>query len=720
MEMKTEALKRYGINEDFILKFREEGILSLYPPQARALKAGLFKGRSLVVSCPTASGKTLIATLAIINTLRKGLGKVVYIVPLVAIANEKYSYYRELLKPNKVAISVGELDSTDPWLVGYDLIVATGEKLDSLIRHGAGWIKDLALIVTDEVHLINDSDRGPTLEILLTQLRRICPKAQLLALSATISNAEELARWLKAETVVDEFRPVRLYEGICFDSRIEFLGKDGYQLDDLDSILGIVKNTLTLEKQALFFVATRRSCESLAERLSGLIRDYLRPAHLDQLRLLSQNALSSLEVPTRQCRRLSLCLKGGIAFHHAGLVGRQKRLIEDNFRSGLIKFIVATPTLAMGVNLPAFRVIVRDAKRYYQGRGSEFIPILEYKQFCGRAGRPQYDDFGESILLAKSEDEAQELIQHYIKGRPERIESKLFSESSLRMHSLSLIASEFVSSKGSLFKFLKETFFGFQYQEVRYLEDKIDTVLEHLLEWDFLQLQGTKFMATCLGRRVSQLYIDPMNARYFIESIKRIPFVEDFGNFSLLHIISNNSEMAPLPNIRPKESWQINEQVSKREGQFLQSLPSRWEEEYDEFLKSVKLALIFESWSDEATEDRILEDFAMSPGELHNKLQIADWLLFCLQELCRILKENWIIKDIRRLRVRMAYGVKEELLNLVALRDIGRIRSRKLFDAGIRDTSILKKTPKKTLTSLLGPKVAEKVLEQLGGASMIC
>jgi len=201
--MNISELSKHGISNNFIEKFKDEKIGKLYPPQEDAIEHGLFEGKSIVLSVPTAAGKTLTATLAAINKLSQAPVKVVYIVPLVALANEKYNYYKKLFADKwKVAISVGDLDSADPWLAKYDFIVCTTEKLDSLIRHGAGWVKEIGLIIVDEVHLINNISRGPTLEILITRLKEIVPSAQLLALSATINNSDELADWLAAEIVV--------------------------------------------------------------------------------------------------------------------------------------------------------------------------------------------------------------------------------------------------------------------------------------------------------------------------------------------------------------------------------------------------------------------------------------------------------------------------------------------------------------------------------------
>ena len=225
--MKVDELASFGIPEKYIEKLKEEKISDLYQPQAEVIKKGLFKERNLILSLPTAAGKTLIATMAMVHSLlEKQRLKIVYIAPLVALANEKYRYFKNFFGNDfKVAISVGDLDSSDPWLAEYDVIGVTTEKLDSLLRHNVEWIKRIGLIIVDEIHMLNDSSRGPTLEILLTKLTTIVPKSQILGLSATISNADELARWLNATLIVSDFRPVKLYEGVAFDSKIHLVGR---------------------------------------------------------------------------------------------------------------------------------------------------------------------------------------------------------------------------------------------------------------------------------------------------------------------------------------------------------------------------------------------------------------------------------------------------------------------------------------------------------------
>lgn len=361
-----------------------EDIGELYPPQSEAVKRGALE-KSAVLSFPTASGKTIIAELAMLRGILKGNGKAIYIVPLKALANEKYENFKEKYAPLgiKVGISTGDFDSTDAWLDQYDIIIATSEKTDSLIRHEAEWLPDLSVVVADETHLINDPQRGPTLEVTLTRLKDMQPNLNFLLLSATLSNAEDLAEWIGGELIESDFRPVKLYEGIYREGKIRFNQKEDYKLTNgkKKPVLAIATDTLKKEKQALVFVSTRRSAEAVARRLSKVTWRFLERKERRQLKKVAKKIYHVLTHPTEQCEKVAQYVQRGAAFHHAGLKGRQKLLIEKNFRRGLIKFVAATPSLAMGMDLPAFRVILRDTKRY-TGKGMEWIPTLEYEQMC--------------------------------------------------------------------------------------------------------------------------------------------------------------------------------------------------------------------------------------------------------------------------------------------------------------------------------------------------
>jgi helicase len=705
-------------DEELIKKLLEiSGFKEINPVQKEALKKGLLKGKNLVIFAPTASGKTFCAELAAIKTILEKKEKVVYMVPLVALANEKYQEFKRKYEKFgvKVALSVGDMDSSDPWLKNYDLIFVSNEKMDSLVRHGAEWISDIGLIVADEIHLLNQADRGPTLEITLTLLRKLVPNAQLLALSATIKNAKELAKWLNAETIISEWRPIKLYKGVAYPYKIKFLEKEGYELDSSFPLeVSIVKNTLNLRKQALIFVSTRKSAESLAEKLGGVVRQYLLKNEIKELEKISNEIENVLEVPTQQCKKIAKCVKLGCAFHHAGLLHKQKMLIEENFRNGLIKIIVATPTLAYGLSLPAFRVIMRDLKRYYSGIGAVFVSVLDVQQMLGRAGRPPYDSFGEGIILSKNEEEAEEIIDHYFYGELEEITSKLAVEPILRMHTLALVASDFCKSEKSLLDFFSKTFYALQYGEISDVEEKILDILKSLKNWKFIERKRDKLAATRIGRRVSELYIDPLTAHQFIEALFRSK-EKKISPFGLLQLISNTIEMKPLLSIRTGEFSELESVFTKREEELLQEIPDEYELEFDDFLRSVKTALMFEDWIEEATEDQILMKYKVMPGEFYGKREIANWLVYSLHELALLLGYKEFLKNIRKLRIRLEYGVKEELIPLVRLKQVGRVRARKLFSSGIKSISELKKIPFERLSMLVGPKIANTIKNQLNG-----
>lgn len=709
----------------------KSGFPKLNPVQEEALKAGVLERENLVLAAPTASGKTLVAEFAALNVIKEGR-KVVYIVPLRALASEKYQEFKEKYEPLgiRIALSIGDLDSSDHWLARFDLIIVTSEKFDSLLRHGIPWIDQIGLVVADEVHLLNDPGRGPTLEVTLTKLKSMI-NPQILALSATIKNYKEIAEWLGAKAVRSDYRPVKLYRGVCFDRKIHYEPKkDKKELgSEYPPDFEIAKDTLRKKKQALVFVSTRRNTESLAGNLGKVIKDSLAPNERTKLKKISESVLGSIERPTLQCEKLSNQVLNGVAFHHAGLTNKQRKTIEDGFKEGTIKVIAATPTLAWGVNLPAYRVVIRDLKRFSSGYGSDYIPVLEIQQMMGRAGRPKYDREGEAILIAKSKGEAEYVFDTYVNGEPEEIKSKLGVEPVLRMHSLALIASGITFSKESLLEFFSKTFYAHQYGDLSILRNKLEDVIEMLKDFGFVKgsersesdenpfrsasdfAGDEKLEATLIGKRVSELYIDPVTAHYLIKNLGKSD--KSIHPFALLQLISNTLEMRPALSLRKKDFDKINEILTENEKLLLEKPPNPWDIEYDDYIRSVKTAWFFSEWAEEMGEDLILENFGVTPGELHVRLSNADWLLYATQELALLLGMKDSLKHIRKTRLRVKYGIREELLPLVRLKGIGRARARTLHNSRLRKLSDLRKVPLESLSRLIGPKIARDVKDQL-------
>jgi len=721
------------------------------PVQQAALDAGLLDGKNMVVAAPTASGKTMVAEMAALNTVMKQARKVVYIVPLRALASEKYEEFRRKYEPFgiRVALSMGDLDKADSWLARYDLIIVTSEKMDSLLRRGIPWISDVGLVVADEIHLMDSPNRGPTLEIVLTRLRQVADPA-ILALSATISNHEELAQWLEAEHIKTDWRPVELYAGVCFDGIVDFLPKRRFTIHSPETPLrSLVDNTLQKGKQALVFVNTRKGAESAAEKIGSHIRKRLKPNEAKELKRLSEKALNTLENPTAQCRRLSACIANGTAFHHAGLANKQRSLIEQSFKDGSIKFICATPTLAAGINLPAYRTIIRDLKRFSSFRGMDFIPVLEVQQMMGRAGRPAYDTEGEAIILPKNKAEAEYAWDNYIKGEPEKIHSKLGVEPVLRTHVLALIASGATSTKKELMDFFFRTFYAHQYKDLSRIEGILNKVIAMLKEYGFIEGQGSEskkqrhdaagknlssvqpelfkpasrllqkeneaLRPTRIGRRVAELYLDPITANKIVKSLERAHGKQiSLSTFPVLHLASNTMEMRPLMNLRKPDYEEIEEVLAAEEKALLEIPPSPWDIGYDDYLRSIKTAHVLHQWAEERGEDQLLDTYGATPGELRARLDNADWLLYSMQELTLLLGHKEQLTPIRKARIRIKYGVKEELLPLVRLRGLGRARARRLFSSNVKGLADLRKIPMQRLSEIIGPKTAESVKDQLG------
>ena len=479
-----------------------------------------------------------------------------------------------------------------------------------------------------------------------------------------------------------------------------------------EPVLSLAFDTLKLNKQCLIFVNTKRSAEKTAEEIAKNVT-----AENPDLLTIALDAKSALSSPTHQCERLSFCLRKGIAFHHSGLAAKQREIIEEKFKEGVVKIICCTPTLAYGLDLPAFRVIIKDLKRFGR-QGLAWIPVLDYLQQAGRAGRPKYDSRGEAIAIAQTDSEKEKIIDLYIHGEPEPIHSKLAVEPALRMYLLSLIATEMVSSKKEIFLFFEKTFWAHQYQDSSRLETIIERMLELLEEWEFIRENEEQYRATPLGNRVSQLYIDPFTAFQMTECLRRAAS-KTVDTFSFLQMISYTLEMRPLVKVKTKEFEEVQTQVASFHEVLITEEPGPFDAEYDEFLDSFKTALMLHEWMNEQTEEFLLENFSVRPGELQAKLDIAEWLLYTAQEMSTLMHFQSLHRHIAKARFRIKYGAKEELFALLRLENIGRVRARKLFAQGIKDLGDVKKADIEVLARLLGKGIAQSVKKQVGQPELL-
>ncbi|UXM85182.1 DEAD/DEAH box helicase [Methanococcus aeolicus] len=752
----------------------ENGIKSLRPPQQKVLNNNLLdKNKNFLICIPTASGKTLIGEMAFINHLldenknptnKKGL----FIVPLKALATEKYEEFKEKYEKYglKIGLSIGDFDEKEN-LNSYDLIITTAEKLDSLIRHKVEWIKDISVVIVDEIHLIGDENRGGTLEIILTKLKQKTQKEQsiqIIGLSATIGNPEELAKWLNAKLIIDEWRPVELKKGIYYGNDIQFI-EENNKLDNKSSnkitkinkpvkqisknnIFNLVVDCVLEDGSCLIFCNSKRGAVSEAKKLN--LKKYLSKTELNQLMELKEDILTALDQPTETCKNLATAIEKGVAFHHAGLTNEQRKIVEDGFRKKLIKVICCTPTLSAGLNLPCRRAIVRDLTRF-TGKGMTDIPKMEIRQCIGRAGRPNLDPYGEGIIYIKSEDGKKiDNAINYLIGGVEEIYSKLSNQKVLRTHILGLISTGEVKTSKDLENFIKNTFYTHQYQNTAKILYEIDEIVSFLGQNKFIECSelennekggqknktpkvktltlgkdnslsiktgnnNNSYKITPLGKKISELYIDPLSAEIIINDLKLLSTKYNSNNslnhslnqyiIYMLYSISKTTEM--MPHIRVKNN---------EENELIQQMMDLDIEEINmDTISYFKNAKIFYDWINEYPEDKLLKKYAIEPGILRYKVEQAKWMVHSAKEIFNLLNiNNNIIEDsLYNLEIRIEYGAKEDIMELLKIRHIGRARARKLYNSGIKNRQDISNNPKKVV-SLLGEKISKKIFDQVG------
>ncbi|MEM2609706.1 MAG: DEAD/DEAH box helicase [Candidatus Bathyarchaeia archaeon] len=702
----------------------KSGIVELYPPQEEAIKAGALEGRNLVLASPTASGKTLVAELCALKHVLEKDGKVLYLTPLRALANEKYEEFEKYSAITKsdgkrvsVGISTGDYDSSDPWLEHYDIIVATNEKVDSLLRHKAKWLDEVSLVVADEVHLLNEVERGPTLEVVLARLMQTNPDIQILALSATINNVEEIAGWLRAGYITTEWRPITLKEGVLFHDEIQFKNGDARKIEKevKNPAINLALHTVKTGGQALIFAVTRKSAVALAKKTAKKIEEVLSKPAKRALEREAERILGAGE-KTRISELLAELVKRGVAFHHAGLGSEHRKIIEDSFREGKIKVLTATPTLAFGVNLPARTVIIYDYRRYEPGYGYYPISVLEYKQMCGRAGRPKYDKIGEAVIVARTADEADYLMESYVLAKPERIWSRLAVERILRSHVLATVAADYAHTEAGIYEFFGKTFYAYQY-DVAAIKGMIAKILKFLYDEEMIDVSGVNIYATRFGKRVSELYLDPVSAVIIRDALRQKPPL--LTEFSLLHMVCHTPDMGPVLRPATKELDSVAVFLEEHRDEFMVPVPDEWEDRiaYEQFLGEVKTAMVLKAWIEEASEDEIIEKYRVQPGDLYRTIESAKWLLYATHELAMLFNNKEIPPLASELMERVEKGVKKELLPIVRLEGVGRVRGRILYNAGYKTIEDLKHAQIEDLMNLplIGPKLAKKIKEQVGG-----
>lgn len=660
------------------------------PAQKAVIESGYLEDKSnYIISIPTASGKTVLGILPALKTILN-CGKAVYAAPLLSIQNEKVKEFKAF---EEHGIKVGKHPSNS------DLSVMVFESFDALTRFSWNVLREVDTLIIDEFHMIGEYSRGPTLESAITRAKIINPSLRIIALSATLKNIDEIEQWLDGKTVEHDYRPVPLNKEVLDAEMFNTKNKN-------DVIVKIVEKAIEDNSQALSFVSTRRFTESLATYVAKKID---KKTTKEQKHKFKQVADKLLEVPkkkgslpTTTCLKLAEAAEKGVVFHHAGLFNEQKEIIEDEFRNGNILMITATPSLMYGVNLPSKYVVIRDHTRW-TSNGPASIPVFDYEQMSGRAGRPQYDDVGYSYLVAKTMDEAFDLEARYIDGEIELTNSKLIdNKDAIYKQIIAQIASSLSKNLDDLNDFFGKTLYGFQMKNnpsmSMFAQDSLNWELESALE--FL-LQNGIIRATPEGLKTTDFGNLIAKSNYAVETAVKIKeYVSTMEKLNTAEMIYALAETPDLPLISfkgRKSKDPVRDKLSEC-GLFAVDIGNP---------EATAVSLI--EWIDERNEYEIENAYNVYSASTRRSAYEASRLVKFAKNTLEVLGNYSNLKDMDYLSARLYYGVKEDIIPLVVgVKRLGRKRARllmKTFGDNLNEAS------EKDLQKIegIGPKLAGKI-----------
>ncbi|MBE6503072.1 MAG: DEAD/DEAH box helicase [Methanobrevibacter sp.] len=660
------------------------------PAQKAVIDSGYLDDKSnYIISIPTASGKTVLGVLPALKTILNG-GKAVYAAPLLSIQNEKVKEFKAF---EENGISVGKHPSNS------DLSVMVFESFDALTRFSWNVLRDVDTLIIDEFHMIGEYSRGPTLEAAITRAKIINPSMRIIALSATLKNIEEIEGWLEGTCIEHEYRPVPLNKEVLDAEMFNKKNKN-------DVIVKILEKSIKDKSQALAFVSTRRFTESLATYVAKKINKKINKEQRKRFKEVSEKLLEVPKkkgsLPTSTCLKLAEAAEHGIAFHHAGLFNEQKEIIEDEFRNGNILMITATPSLMYGVNLPSKTVIIRDHTRW-TSNGPQPIPVFDYEQMSGRAGRPQYDDVGYSYLIAKTMDEADNLQDFYVNGEIELTNSKLVdNKDAIYKQIIAQIASSLSKNLDELIDFFTKTLYGYQMKNnpsmALFAEDSLKYELEMALE--FL-LQNGIIRATPEGLKTTEFGNLIAKSNYSVETAVKIKeYISDIDEINVDEFIYALCETPDLPLISfkgRKSKDPVREKLSES-GLFAVNIGNP---------EATAVSLI--EWINERNEYEIENKYNVYSASTRRSAYEASRLIKFAKDTSEVLGKYSNLKEFDVLTARLYYGVKNDIIPLVVgVKRLGRKRARNIVKIFGNDLSNVSEKELQNIDGI-GPKLAEKI-----------
>ena len=731
--MKMRELYRHNVPEDIIALWQRSESEKLLPVQELVVRRhDLFGNGNLLIQAPTSSGKTFVAEMAAIQSaLRRK--KVVYLVPLKALAEEKYRDFEAKYTPYGLRVIISTRDRREfdrDFEDGrYSIAVVVYEKLAQLLVRRPERMAEVDLVLADELEILSDTERGSMVELLLTRVRRA--GCRLIGLSAVIGGAEELAQWMDAQLVYYERRPVELRYGVLYEGAFRYrtyneFGEGEEPLIDAggDSTWEMLtQNVCTFAQQGeacLIFVKARhearRGAQLLAQR-TGL------PAASETM-----EALRGLE-PTRSRELLLESLASGVAFHNTDLSPEERHEVEEGFRRGEVRILVSTSTLAVGLNLPAQNVFIAPEKwRYDERLGMPWkTPILhaEYENMGGRAGRyGAGHPFGRSILVAATPFDRDTLWQRYVDGQREPIQPRLARES-LENHVLRLVASRACQNAAELLEFLEATLSGkwvwSRTLTVEEVEFRIRAAVNRCVDAGVVTARPDGYLeATPLGLAVAakgislattaalEHWIGQSETRDWCDAdLILTAAMTDDGRMLQVGLTAAEYERAGYPaqlrRLTRDEEMQADVPLNRLRNSTMQP--------FFEDVRAVKVALMLHGWLEQEALQDIEERCHTMAGQVLGATEQISWLIDATGAIATTCGADAnFVERLHTLAGRVQWGIDEAALPL-AFAGLGLSRS-VLLDLTahrLHTATALADVPIAVLKPLLGEKRARRV-----------
>ena len=742
--MRVDTLEAYNIAPDILAVWRSSVGSELLSVQERAVKEfGLFGGGNLIVFSPTSSGKTFVGEMAAVKAARENT-KVFYLVPQKALAEEKFQEFRQRYGSLGIKVVVSSRDhreyDDDIERRDFQIAVVVFEKMQTLLVSRPQLTEVVGLVVIDELQLITDETRGPTLELLLTKLRTAHSTPRIVGLSAVLGKAQSLADWLGAKLLIETKRPVELRKGVLCKGEFKFLehnsstkGAEAFVDYNTDKrhelVLGAAEELARRKEQVLVFLPDRMSTVTYARMLNERVSLSAAEEAIEELREHEE---------THAREALLQVLSNSIAFHNSDLSPEERSVVEKHFRSGAIRVLFSTSTLAMGLNLPVKNVIL-DGKRWqylkrYSRWSLEDVTKSEYENMSGRAGRLAHtNDFGRSILVTHSPFEADVWLRHYVGAEFEDIVPTL-KEAPLENHVLNLLASGLAESRNELAQLLLSSFTGFVHWNQQMSREgflaALDAALKICLDGGLARRDTSSRVAiTDLGRACASKGVDVSTGVALAEWAKEAKSAAVTELEMLIVVSQSPAGGAVYVGMDKRERFQhdYRGELLRRAGELrVSTRPVFASMEADqssaefEAAKAFKKSVLLADWIDEVRTKDIERKYSVWAGALRRLGEEYAWLVEALSAVAQAC--GWSdprCKEISTLADRLVHGVRGDAVSICGLRvnGLGRSLVRRIVSAGFSSPDAMRKADEETLRKAVNhkrvfPALAAKLKEK--------